>query len=161
MNHTGSQDYPVAQRDAVIKLVGYLKHRYNIEEGNIITHRYAQQGDHTDPVNFDWDGFLATVNTFHNQAIAYRTNRIKDDARNWQRQPEAKANTYLKPHKELGRAAASEARSTREEDDMSAPTAGPATAPEASPATSRPGAPVDQVMPLRYAGVACAGVFRS
>ena len=97
--------------------------------------RYAQQGDHTDPVNFDWDGFLATVNTFHNQAIAYRTNRIKDDARNWQRQPEAKANTYLKPHKELGRAAASEARSTREEDDMSAPTAGPATAPEASPAT--------------------------
>jgi len=102
MNHTGSQNYPQVQLDAVIKLVGYLKHRYNIDEGNIITHRYAQQGDHTDPVNFDWDGFLATVNSFHNQAIAYRSNHIKDDARMWKREPEAKVNTYLKPHKELG-----------------------------------------------------------
>ena len=102
MNHTGSQDYPQAERQAVIKLVGYLKHRYNIDEGNIITHRYAQQGDHTDPVNFDWDGFLAQVNTFHNQAIAYRSTRIKDDAKHWQKEPEAKTNTYLKPHHELG-----------------------------------------------------------
>ena len=103
MNHTGSQDYPQVMRDAVIKLVGYLKHRYNIDEGNIITHRYAQQGDHTDPVHFDWDGFLAQVNTFHNQAIAYRNTRTAGDAQRWQREPEPKANTYLKPHKELGK----------------------------------------------------------
>jgi len=99
MNHTGSQDYPMVQRDAVIRLVGFLKHRYNIDEGNIITHRYAQQGDHTDPVNFDWDGFLANVNTFHNQAIAYRNTHINEDARRWQTEPEVKVNTYLKPHK--------------------------------------------------------------
>ncbi|MBU6451254.1 MAG: N-acetylmuramoyl-L-alanine amidase [Cyanobacteria bacterium REEB67] len=103
MNHTGSQDYPQVMRDSVIKLVGYLKHRYNIDEGNIITHRYAQQGDHTDPVHFDWDGFLAQVNTFHNQAIAYRNSRTASDAQRWQREPEPKANTYLKPHKELGK----------------------------------------------------------
>ena len=103
MNHTGSQDYPPVMREAVIKLVGYLKHRYNIDEGNIITHRYAQQGDHTDPVHFDWDGFLAEVNSFHNQAIAYRSTRLNGDSQRWQHEPEPKINTYLKPHKELGK----------------------------------------------------------
>jgi hypothetical protein len=123
MNHTGSQNYPIAQRDSVIKLVGYLKHRYNIDEGNIITHRYAQQGDHTDPVNFDFDDFLATVNTFHNQAIAYRTGHLKDDARHWQREPEAKANTYLKPHREIGVPLPTpvEEKETSGEDAMSTP----------------------------------------
>ncbi|MBS1990170.1 MAG: N-acetylmuramoyl-L-alanine amidase [Cyanobacteria bacterium SZAS LIN-3] len=133
MNHTGSQNYPQVQRDAVIKLVGYLKRRYNIEEGNIITHRYAQQGDHTDPVNFDWDGFLATVGSFHNQAIAYRSNHIKDEAKQWKREPEAKLNTYLKPHKELGNGLSG----TREQPPVAPPTepvVEPVVAPAAAPA---------------------------
>jgi hypothetical protein len=132
MNHTGSQNYPIAQRDAVIKLVGYLKHRYNIDEGNIITHRYAQQGDHTDPVNFDWDEFLATVNTFHNQAIAYRTGHIKDEARHWQREPETKINTYLKPHREIGLPATTDVKTTAGEDSAARPSA------ETSAATQLP-----------------------
>jgi hypothetical protein len=148
MNHTGAQDYPVAQRDSVIKLVGYLKHRYNIEEGNIITHRYAQQGDHTDPVNFNWDDFLATVNTFHNQAIAYRTSHIKDDSRSWQREPEPKANTYLKPHKEIGGPTPGEASRTSVEDaDMSSSSSSPNPAPSSSssqtPAPAAAPKPID------------------
>ncbi len=101
MNHTGSQDYPPAMMNSVIKLVAYLQNRYNVQDGNIITHRYAQQGDHTDPVHFDWEGFLATKNGFKNQAIAYRSGRIKDEARSWKSQPEPAVNTYLKIHQPL------------------------------------------------------------
>lgn len=98
MNHTGSQDYPRAQRQAVTRLVGYLKHRYNIQAGNIITHRYAQQGDHTDPVNFNFDDFLATIDSFTSKAIAYRVKSVKDDAKQWKKTAEPAANVYLKPH---------------------------------------------------------------
>lgn len=101
MNHTGSQDYPPAMMNSVIKLVAYLQNRYNVQDGNIITHRYAQQGDHTDPVHFDWEGFLATKNGFKNQAIAYRSGRIKEEARSWKSQPEPAVNTYLKIHQPL------------------------------------------------------------
>ena len=101
MNHTGSQDYPPAMMNSVIKLVAYLQNRYNVQDGNIITHRYAQQGDHTDPVHFDWEGFLATKNGFKNQAIAYRSGRIKEEARSWKSQPEPTINTYLKIHQPL------------------------------------------------------------
>jgi hypothetical protein len=83
-------------------LVVYLQHRYNVMDDNIITHRYAQQGDHTDPVNFDWGGFIANKNSLRNQAIAYRENHIKDDARRWRRDVEVPINTYLKPHSEMG-----------------------------------------------------------
>lgn len=102
INHTGSQDYPAAQMASVNKLVVYLQHRYNVMDDNIITHRYAQQGDHTDPVNFDWGGFIANKNSLRNQAIAYRENHIKDDARRWRRDVEVPVNTYLKPHSEMG-----------------------------------------------------------
>jgi hypothetical protein len=103
MNHTGSQDYPYAQRQAVIRLVGYLQRRYDIQSGNVITHRYAQQGDHTDPVNFNFDEFLATVDNFKSQAIAYRVKNIREDARFWKHVAEPEVNTYLKPHQQLGK----------------------------------------------------------
>lgn len=83
MNHTGRQDYPAAQREAVIKLVAYLQERYKVADENVITHRYAQQGDHTDPVNFDWDGFIAAKNSFRNRAIAYKVRKIRDDVKDW------------------------------------------------------------------------------
>ncbi|HEY9678512.1 MAG TPA: N-acetylmuramoyl-L-alanine amidase [Drouetiella sp.] len=83
MNHTGRQDYPAAQREAVVKLVTYLQERYKIADENVITHRYAQQGDHTDPVNFDWDGFIAAKSSFRNRAIAYKVKRIRDDVKEW------------------------------------------------------------------------------
>ncbi len=103
INHTGSQNYPQAQLRAVTRLVGYLQTRYNVENDKIITHRYAQQGDHTDPVNFDWDGFIASKNSFRNQAIAYRSNRIKDEAKRWKHDVEVPVNTYMKPHTQLSK----------------------------------------------------------
>ncbi len=105
INHTGSQGYPQAQMHAVTRLVGYLQSRYNVENANIITHRYAQQGDHTDPVNFDWDGFIAAKNSFRNQAIAYRSNKIKDESRRWKHEVEVPVNTYMKPHTQLSKPA--------------------------------------------------------
>lgn len=83
MCHTGRQDYPAAQRESVIKLVAYLQERYKVPDENVITHRYAQQGDHTDPVNFDWEGFLASKNSFRNRAIAYKVRKIKDETKDW------------------------------------------------------------------------------
>lgn len=83
MCHTGRQNYPQEQREAVIKLVAYLQDRYKIADTNVITHRYAQQGDHTDPVNFDWEGFLADKDRFRTRAIAYKMNRVKEDASSW------------------------------------------------------------------------------
>lgn len=83
MCHTGKQDYPPAQIQSVIKLVAYLQERYKVSDENVITHRYAQQGDHTDPVNFDWDGFIASKNSFRNRAIAYKVRKIKDDVKDW------------------------------------------------------------------------------
>ncbi len=101
INHTGSQNYPQAQLHAVTRLVGYLQSRYNVDNQSIITHRYAQQGDHTDPVNFDWDGFIASKNSFRNQAIAYRSNKIKAEAKRWKHEAEVPVNTYMKPHTQL------------------------------------------------------------
>ncbi len=103
MCHTGAQNYPQAQLHAVTRLVGYLQSRYNVGDDNIITHRYAQQGDHTDPVNFDWSGFIATKNGFRNQAIAYRSHKIKEESRHWKREVEVPVNTYMKPHTQLSK----------------------------------------------------------
>lgn len=72
MNHTGRQDYPAPQRQAVMRLVTYLQNRYKVSSENVITHRYAQQGDHTDPVNFDLDNFLAAKDAFRNNALAIK-----------------------------------------------------------------------------------------
>ena len=62
MVHAGHQTYTQPQVDSVAHLVSYLKSRYHVSNENIITHRYAQQGDHTDPVNFDWNNFIVSVN---------------------------------------------------------------------------------------------------
>lgn len=72
MNHTGKQSYPREQREAVKRLVTYLQDRYHVVNENVITHRYAQQGDHTDPVAFDFEGFLATKDEFRNRALAMK-----------------------------------------------------------------------------------------
>ncbi len=83
MCHAGHQNYPREQRDAVIKLVAYLQERYKVQDANIVTHRYAQRGDHTDPVNFDFDEFLAEKDHFRNQAIAYKVNHVQEDSAKW------------------------------------------------------------------------------
>jgi hypothetical protein len=72
MNHTGRQTYPREQRESVKRLVSYLQDRYHVVNENVITHRYAQQGDHTDPVLFDFEEFLATKDDFHNHALAMK-----------------------------------------------------------------------------------------
>lgn len=96
MNHTGRQSYPAAQREAVSKLLAYLQQRYQVENANVITHRYAQQGDHTDPVNFDLEGFLAYKNQFQKQALACKVKGLEREVKTWN-EPAA-ASTILQPH---------------------------------------------------------------
>lgn len=83
MCHTGHQNYPSEQVQSVIRLVSYLQDRYKVQDDNVITHRYAQQGDHTDPVNFDWNQFLLDKDHFRSKAIAMKVNKIRDDSRSW------------------------------------------------------------------------------
>lgn len=97
MNHTGRQNYPAAQREAVSKLLAYLQQRYQVDNANVVTHRYAQQGDHTDPVNFDLDGFLAYKNHFQKQAIAYKVKGLEQEVKTWNA-PDPSASTMLQPH---------------------------------------------------------------
>ena len=107
MCHTGHQDYPRPQRESVSKLVTYLQERYKVPDENVITHRYAQQGDHTDPVNFDWDGFVSDKGRLRTRAIAMRVKRINDEGR---RLPDFDSSTasipsattfLLQPHMEI------------------------------------------------------------
>lgn len=72
MCHAGSQNYPNEQRQSVIRLVAYLQNKFHVTNDNVITHRYAQQGDHTDPVAFDFDEFLARKDDFRNRALAMK-----------------------------------------------------------------------------------------
>jgi len=97
MNHTGRQNYPQVQREAVNKLLAYLQQRYQVENANVITHRYAQQGDHTDPVNFDLDGFLAYNRQFQKRALAYKVKGLENEVKTW-KTSEPAASTILQPH---------------------------------------------------------------
>ncbi len=84
MCHCGSQDYPPALVESASRLAAYLQSHYHIAEANIITHRYAQQGDHTDPVNFAWDNFIAQKDTLQNQGLNQRLALLKTQIFNWQ-----------------------------------------------------------------------------
>lgn len=102
MCHAGSQTYPPEQRNSVTRLVSYLQDRYHVLNENIITHRYAQQGDHTDPVGFDWDGFLAHESSFHNRALAMRRDMGPATADEMAEGAEVPtASVYLEMHKTL------------------------------------------------------------
>lgn len=83
MVHTGAQTYTPEQKASVIRLVSYLQDRYKVSDENVITHRYAQQGDHTDPVAFDWDRFLKDKAGFRRQAIVAKMNEMVDEAGKW------------------------------------------------------------------------------
>lgn len=72
MNHTGRQNYPAEQRTAVVRLVHYLQERFDVASDNVITHKYAQQGDHTDPVNMNVEEFLAVKEAFRQKALAMK-----------------------------------------------------------------------------------------
>ncbi len=103
MCHTGSQDYPVALRQSAKHLVAYLQQRYNVTDENVITHRYAQNGDHTDPVNFDLETFLSEKNVFKNAAIANRVKELAQEATAWTPASTSVSTptTYLQPHMTL------------------------------------------------------------
>jgi len=141
MNHTGRQDYPVAEREAVIRLVTYLQERYKVPDQNVITHRYAQQGDHTDPVNFDWEGFLASKNSFKNHAIAYKVNKMKDEVKHWTNvdTSEQSPPAYLQPHKALKEEQSTPAAGSTSATDAPAPETLTPTTP--APAAPTPAAP--------------------
>ncbi|MBX9687689.1 MAG: peptidoglycan recognition protein family protein [Candidatus Obscuribacterales bacterium] len=99
MNHTGMQNYPQAQRTAVIRLLTYLQQRFNVSSENVITHRYAQQGDHTDPVNFDLDNFLANKENFRTQALALKRSTQPAPASDEENEDDAPlASVYVQIH---------------------------------------------------------------
>lgn len=84
MCHTGSQEYTDSQVNSLVKLVVYLQSRYQVPDINVITHRYAQQGDHTDPVNFAWDKFITDKERFERRAAAMKVTMFANDALSWQ-----------------------------------------------------------------------------
>jgi hypothetical protein len=102
MCHSGKQDYPPEQVDAVVKLVVYLQNRYSVPDTNVVTHKYAQQGDHTDPVNFDWSGFLAKKNEIKKTALALHLKELSKDALAWAPNVPAPPENYLQIHRQLG-----------------------------------------------------------
>ena len=53
-------------------------------DSNIVTHRYAQQGDHTDPVNFGWSDFIADKTSLQTQSLNCRLADLKTEALAWQ-----------------------------------------------------------------------------
>lgn len=101
MVHAGKQTYPPEQKLSVVRLVTYLQDRYKVAEGNIITHRYAQQGDHTDPVGFDWEGFLSEQKIFHMQSIALRMNKLSEEIARLTPASGLTPTVYMQPHGKL------------------------------------------------------------
>ena len=61
-----------------------MQNHYHIDDSNVITHRYAQQGDHTDPVNFAWDNFIFQKNTLRNIGLNQKLALLKIQMLNWQ-----------------------------------------------------------------------------
>jgi hypothetical protein len=98
MCHAGSQNYPTELRESVLRLVTYLQERYKVADENIITHRYAQQGDHTDPVAFDFNGFLLQQKRFHMQAVASRMNKANEELARLTPDSGLQATVYMQPH---------------------------------------------------------------
>ncbi len=98
MCHAGSQNYPTELRESVLRLVTYLQDRYKVADENIITHRYAQQGDHTDPVAFDWNGFLLQQKRFHMKAIASRMHKDSEEIAKLTPDSGLQATVYMQPH---------------------------------------------------------------
>ncbi len=101
MSHAGKQTYPDAQKQAVIRLITYLQDRYNVIDDNIVTHRYAQQGDHTDPVAFDWEGFRCAQRSFHMKAVAMRTAHLSDELAHANTDNGPTPSVYMQPHEML------------------------------------------------------------
>lgn len=84
MCHQGRQDYPPALVESACRLAAYLQSHYHISDANVITHRYAQQGDHTDPVNFAWDNFISQKDSIQNQGINQNLVMLKSQISRWE-----------------------------------------------------------------------------
>ena len=89
MVHSGKQKYEEAQVASVVKLATYLREYFGIPDKRVITHKYAQQGHHTDPVNFAWKTFLAKVNKLRNRALFEESQEIVALAESWRSKPES------------------------------------------------------------------------
>jgi hypothetical protein len=102
MCHAGSQDYPASQTDSLIKLVVYLQDHYHVDDENVVTHRYAQQGDHTDPVNFAWDKFIGDKQAMERHALALRFSMLARESENWETAIVPQPEIYLQLHRPIG-----------------------------------------------------------
>src|SRR5207253_2669823 len=72
-----------------------------VGDENVITHRYAQQGDHTDPVAFDWSEFLRTKDNFRSLAMARQSDHLAAEAEKTWVNEWPVASTYLQIHGKL------------------------------------------------------------
>jgi len=79
-----SQEYPEPQVASLTRLVTYLQGHYHVPDENVVTHRYAQQGDHTDPVNFQWERFIADKGFLQQKAAGLKVAVLNNQAINWE-----------------------------------------------------------------------------
>ena len=71
----GKQTYTPPQLRSVLRLVAYLQRRYDIANGDVVTHGYVQPSDRSDPVGFDLKAFNISKSNFQQQAIALKQSR--------------------------------------------------------------------------------------
>lgn len=71
----GRQTYTPPQLRSVLRLVAYLQSRYDIANGDVVTHGYVQPSDRSDPVGFDLKAFNTSKSDFQQTAIALKSGR--------------------------------------------------------------------------------------
>jgi hypothetical protein len=141
MVHMHSQEYPEPQVSSLIRLVTYLQSHYHVPDENVVTHRYAQQGDHTDPVNFGWDRFIADKGFLQQKAAGLKVAVLNNQAVNWQTAILPLPEAFLELHRPIRLVPRAVAAPPVAASPVAAPpvTAPPATSKLASPPTNNPG----------------------
>jgi len=70
---TGTQEYSAAQLNSVVCLVRYLQDRFEVADNHIFGHGQVQPSDRSDPVNFDWQAFVADKQVLARTAFANKS----------------------------------------------------------------------------------------
>lgn len=65
---SGKQKYTPAQLDSVTRLVAYLQDHFKVGNDCIFGHGQIQPSNRTDPVDFNWNSFVANLTTLKSDA---------------------------------------------------------------------------------------------
>jgi hypothetical protein len=65
---SGKQKYTAKQLNSTTRLVAYLQERYGVIDEKVLAHSYVQPSTRRDPVNFNWDGFIASKSLLRAEA---------------------------------------------------------------------------------------------